>query len=283
MPPVFGKEMRRQVMCVRRLQKETFFFGTWHVARGGVPFRDAVFFRSAHLERFVHTMFFVGLDDTDTLASRGTGHLARQIAATLATDHAVLGVTRHQLLVDPRVPCTKNNSCAAIHLKGSSNLDPIALLERVRALMLDDYQPGSDPGLCVASAVSAAVIDFGRRAQRHLVTQDEARAMAAAHGIPLLGLGGDQGGVIGALAAVGLAAGGQDGRYVLVGRSRELADLQPVQALLEAGIATVQTLDGRPVIEGLVRADKLRPARRDGRPVAVVEWNGDHWLPLKLD
>jgi tRNA(Ile2) C34 agmatinyltransferase TiaS len=228
-------------------------------------------------------MFFVGLDDTDTLASRGTGHLARHIAAALAVDYAVLGVTRHQLLVDPRVPCTKNNSSAAILLDPDGDLDPMALLERVRALMLDDYQAGSDPGLCLASTVPDAVTAFGHRAQRHLVTQDEARAVAAAHGIPLLGLGGDQGGVIGALAAVGLAAGGHDGRYVLVGRSRDMADLQPVQALLEAGVAAVQTLDGQPVIEGLVQADKLRPARRDGRAVAVVEWNGDHWLPLKLD
>ena len=63
-------------------------------------------------------MIFIGLDDTDTLESRGTGHLARQIAAALAADYAVLGVVRHQLLRDPRVPCTKNNSSAAILLDG---------------------------------------------------------------------------------------------------------------------------------------------------------------------
>jgi hypothetical protein len=45
----------------------------------------------------------------------------------------------------------------------------------------------------------------------------------------------------------------------------------------------VQTPDGKPVAEGLVLADKLRPARRGGLPVAVVEWASDHWLPLKLD
>lgn len=60
---------------------------------------------------------FIGLDDTDILTSRGTGHLAREIAAVLqGAGHTLLGVTRHQLLRDPRVPCTKKNSCAAIHL-----------------------------------------------------------------------------------------------------------------------------------------------------------------------
>jgi len=228
-------------------------------------------------------MLFIGLDDTDTLESRGTGHLAREIAATLAVDCPLLGVTRHQLLVDPRVPCTKKNSCAAIVLDGDGDLDPVAVLERVRALMLADFQPGSDPGLCVTYDVPVAVTEFGRRVQLQLVTQEEARALAAAYAIPLLGLGGDQDGVIGALAAVGLAATGEDGRYVLVGRSRELSGLQPVSALLAAGVAAVRTLDGRPVTEGLVQADKLRPARRGGQPVAFVEWAGDNWRPMKLD
>jgi tRNA(Ile2) C34 agmatinyltransferase TiaS len=228
-------------------------------------------------------MLFIGLDDTDNLASRGTGHLAREIAAALVAEHPLLGVTRHQLLLDPRVPCTRNNSCAAIALDVDGDVDPAALLEQVRALMLDDFQPGSDPGLCITRAVPSAVTEFGRRAQRELVFQQDARALAAEYGLLLQGLGGDEDGVIGALAAVGLAASGEDGRYVLVGRSRELTGLQPVQALLAAGIVAVQTAGGQPVTEGLVQTDRLRPARRGGRPIAVVEWSGDHWLPLKLD
>ena len=228
-------------------------------------------------------MLFIGLDDTDTLESRGTGHLARDIAAALAADYHVLGVTRHQLLMDPRVPCTKKNSCAAIVLDGDGDVDPAAVFERVRALMLADFQPGSDPGLCVTHDVPVAVTEFGRRVQLQLVTQEEARAVASASAIPLAGLGGDQDGVIGALAAVGLAATGEDGRYVLVGRSRELSGLQPVSALLAAGVVAVRTLDGRPVTEGLVQADKLRPARRGGQPIAFVEWTGDSWRPMKLD
>jgi tRNA(Ile2) C34 agmatinyltransferase TiaS len=228
-------------------------------------------------------MLFIGLDDTDTLETRGTGHLARQIAATLAADYPVWGVTRHQLLKDPRVPCTKNNSSAAILLGADGDLDPDDLAKWVQRLMEENYQPGSDPGLCVARSVPAAISEFGRRTQHELVTQAEAWTLASAHGIRLLGLGGDKDGVIGALAAVGLAASGEDGRYVLVGHSRELTGLQPVPALLRAGIAAVQTPDRQTVTSGLVQTDKLRPARRGGHPVAIVEWNGDHWLPLKLD
>ncbi len=228
-------------------------------------------------------MIFIGIDDTDNLESRGTGHLARQIAAVLAADYPVLGVTRHQLLMDPRVPYTKKNSSSAIALDVNGKLDPAALLEQIQALMLADFQPGSDPGLCIARTVPTAITEFGRRVQHYVVTQKEAREMAAAHDISLMGLGGDEDGVIGALAAVGLAASGDDGRYVMVGRSRELEGLQPISALLDAGIAAVQTLDGQLVAEGVIQSDKLRPARRGGRPVAVVEWAGECWRPLKLD
>ena len=227
-------------------------------------------------------MVWIGLDDTDNAESRGTGSLARQIANDLAADFAVLGVTRHQLLEDPRVPCTKRNSCAAIHLD-SDDVDEGALVSRVREIMTSDFQPGSDPGLCVATYVPNAIIAFGRFTQVQLVTQQYARSLAADHDIQLLGLGGDEDGVIGALAAIGLAAQGDDGRYVQVGTVRELTGLQPVPALIAAGVSAVRTLDGSSVNQGLVLTDKLRPARRDGIPVAVVQWDVDHWLPLKLN
>jgi tRNA(Ile2) C34 agmatinyltransferase TiaS len=228
-------------------------------------------------------IMFIGMDDTDNAVSRGTGHLARQAAARLCVEHAVLGVVRHQLLFDRRVPYTKNNSSATILLQAGDGVNPAAVFQQMKEFMLADFQPGSDPGLCVAAIVPEDIIQFGRRVKVDLVTQAEARRLAAQHGILLEGLGGTEGGVIGALAAVGLAASGEDGRYVQVGSLRELTGLQPVSALLTAGIHHVQTLDGQPVTQGMVLTDKLRPARRGGLPVAVVQWENDAWQPLKLD
>ncbi|MEJ2600475.1 MAG: hypothetical protein P8Z00_19220 [Anaerolineales bacterium] len=226
----------------------------------------------------------IGLDDTDNHESRGTGHLARQIAALLAQSNTLLGVTRHQLLIDPRVPYTSHNSSAAIHLETEDGVDLSGLFAQVSKFMLADFQPGSDPGLCiVAGEVPEAIIEFGRRVQNEVVTQSQARDLASTFDLRLQGLGGSEDGLIGALAAVGLAASGDDGRYLLVGKIRELAGLQPVQALLSAGVVAVKTLDGKPVDEGMVLADKLRPARRAGMPVQFVDWQVDHWRPLKLD
>jgi hypothetical protein len=150
--------------------------------------------------------------------------------------------------------------------------------------MMAEYTPGSDPGLCVASEKAAkALTSFGLRAQQELVSQEEARQLAESTGAFLAGLGGSEDGVIGALAAVGLAAGGQDGRYLLLGNSRDLTGLQPLDALRAVGLDDIRTIDGRSVETGLVLADKLRPARLQGRPVLFVEQSGEHyWLPLKL-
>ena len=228
-------------------------------------------------------MIIIGLDDTDNLESRGTGHLARQIAAELAVDFPLVGVTRHQLLVDQRVPCTKNNSCAAITLDVDSDVDLPRLFERVREMMLVEFQPGSDPGLCIAAEVPVEITEFGFQVKRELVEQEQARRLADVNGLLLQGLGGTQDGVIGALAAVGLAACGEDGRYIYVGQVRDLSGLQSVQTVIDAGVTAVRTLDGTSVTQGLLLVDKLRPARRGGQPVAVVNWEGDYWQPLKLD
>jgi tRNA(Ile2) C34 agmatinyltransferase TiaS len=225
----------------------------------------------------------IGLDDTDNLESRGTGQLARSLAADLEKDFQVLGVTRHQLLVDARIPYTSHNSSAAIELEVPPNSDLSVLSVRSSEFMMADFQPDSDPGLCLVNASNArSFVEFGRQAQREIVSQADARRLAEQSGAVLGGLGGSQDGVIGALAAVGLAASGDDGRYLLVGRSRELSGLMSIEAILRVGITEVRTLDGAAVSEGLVMVDKLRPARRNSQPVLFVEWIDDCWHPLKL-
>ena len=228
-------------------------------------------------------MIYIGMDDTDTLQSRGTGALARSVAAEMARDYEVLGVIRHQLLRDSRVPCTKNNSSKGLLLADDGQVDLAAVAARVRGLMLADFIPGSDPGLCVTRSVPEEVVAFGQRVQRELVTQQEARDLAARYSIYLEGLGGDEMGVIGALAAVGLTAGGQAGRYIQVGRCRALQGLQSVEAVRAAGVDVIQTADAQPVTAGMVQTDGLRPARRAGRVVAVVEQRDGVWAPVRLD
>jgi len=226
---------------------------------------------------------FIGIDDTDNKESRGTGHLARVVAEKLAETYPVHGILRHQLLFDPRVPYTAKNSCAAIILTLDAEPDMESIYKQVETIMLADFQPGSDPGLCVTASVSPAIIDFGRRAQKDLVYQAEARQLATDHKIILNGLGGTQDGIIGALSAVGLAYSGEDGRYIQVGKIREMSGMRPVNEVIQAGVYSVRTLENFEVSDGNVIADKLRPARREGKPILYVQQEDGYWQPLKLD
>ena len=229
-------------------------------------------------------MIFIGLDDTDNQESPGTGRLARMLAEYVESECRVCGITRHQLLVDPRVPYTARNSCAALHIQVNGAIDLAALGERAASFVRQRCAPGSDPAVCVARHVSVEVSAFGRRVQRSVVTQAEARTLAEAHGIYLQGLGGTEQGVIGALAAVGLAATGNDGRFVRLGTVRQLMGAKPIEAIVAAGVAQVRDLAQRPISEGIVDTQgKLRPALREGKPILYVERGEQYWRPVRLD
>lgn len=189
---------------------------------------------------------YVALDDTNTRESRGTGRLSRSI--------------------------TSHNSCAVIHMENGA--DAGSLFDRVRELMLDDFIPGSDPGLAVAGHddVVPEIAGFGLDAKKSVMTQDEAHTLARKSGIRLGGLGGTNGGIIGALAGIGLAASGNDGRYILFRDLRDFSGDIRVEDLLAAGVSLATTLSGDPITTGTVRVRKFpKPAIRNSTPVLFVE------------
>jgi hypothetical protein len=233
-------------------------------------------------------MIYVGIDDTDTLDTPGTNQLARALAVRVASNYHTALITRHQLLYDARIPYTSKNGSASLLLEARESVNLTALIGELRAGMLAWFKPGSDPGLCVAARVPAEVSAFGRRCQREVVGQDEARALAATHNLHLEGLGGTEGGVIGALAAVGLIATGEDGRVVHIGGwPDDLSGLQPIDALRARGVEVRELATGKSVEEGAVEVGKhLRPNYRERRIVLYVEPSPAggpvHWQAIRL-
>jgi hypothetical protein len=223
-------------------------------------------------------MIWVGLDDTDTLDTPGTNQLARHIAETLRDELRCRRILRHQLLEDPRVPCTRKNGCASIELETLKPIDIEQLAARLEGLILEWIPEGSDPGLCVVPLPPAPqeVAEWGQRAKCELLTQAEAYDIAARHGLRLKGLAGTRDGVIGALAAVGLMTAGNDGRVVyLSAQGADLLDASgrlTVEAILARGVDEVRELtSGVAIITGMVSVTKkLRPNWRDGRAVLYV-------------
>ena len=228
----------------------------------------------------------ISIDDTDTKESRGTGRLARAIAKELRPFGSVSGVTRHQLLVHPDIPYTSHNSCAVIHLEPGNGISIPELIDTVSTLMRGDFIIGSDPGLALGSidTITPDIITFGQDAKHRVLTQDDAIACAKHNAIPLLGLGGTCGGVIGALAGLGLAASGNDGRYVSKGRLREYTKEARVSDLLSGGIDEIRTIDGVLVESGIVTFRKFpKPGLRGSRAVLFVEEMNDCYHEVVKD
>ena len=246
-------------------------------------------------------MIHVGLDDTDTLDDPGTNQLARHLVHELADEFSGRMILRHQLLEDPRVPCTKKNGCASILFESVSSAqggwrrasgvppaETAHLIERLRDIIIPWCPAGSDPGFCVATSVPAGVIDWGLRSQRELVTQQEARQIAIENGIHLEGLGGTEDGVIGALAAVGLMATKNDGRVIYFGASDDdwydVTGCLEVEELRARGIDDILTADtGQSLVSGTVNIGKrLRPNFRDGKIVLyVARGAAPHWEAIR--
>ena len=206
---------------------------------------------------------YVCMDDTDNLHSRGTGRLARAVAAELTKNFSVRGVTRHQLYFHPDIPYTSHNSCGVIHIESDDQDSLPDIFEIAREEMLNDFIEGSDPGLAVAhqSQILPPLVVYGRDAKDTVLNQGKSRTLARNLGIMLEGLGGTEDGVIGAMAGLGLAFSNNDGRFLQIGTIRDLNGAQTVENLLEAGIDTIFNIDGRIVTTGEVINEENKSAK----------------------
>jgi hypothetical protein len=232
----------------------------------------------------------IGIDDTDNPDTRGTGYRARELAERLRGSKLAqtTGVTRHQLLVDDRIPYTSHNSSACVAVQPDCDLDTLTAF--CRDFLLEIAAQGSDVGLCVAAEAQAEMVAaFGRRAQTIVVDREEALALAAQHTIRLEGLTGTRQGVIGALAAAGLHAAGNDGRYLWNRGLRELADeTLTLESLLGiTNINRVSMVDGAALTDAtalIALGPWPRAVRINKEPVLLVErLNGNHYKVLDKD
>ena len=230
----------------------------------------------------------LGIDDTDVLGHKpGTGRLARDLGAHL--EHAglatLIGVVRQQLLVDPRIPYTSHNSpaCLILALLGDGNGAATRVFEEAARYVGSRAARGSDPGLCLVprQSVGAAVVAWGWRASSEVLNKADAAALAQREGLRLEELGGSGDGIIGALAAVGLTAEGNAGRFLeLAGGLRDLGERLPASTLRQKGIALLSvSRNGDPVPADVevITYDRVRPRLIGGRPVLLLERTEDGW------
>jgi len=238
-------------------------------------------------------VIYIGIDDTDIVGSPGTNQLARLILKRIGAKADEAVICRHQLFFDPRVPYTSKNGSASIQLPHAVPADIPELTATIREVMLGWYVVGSDPGLCIATDATQEMVAFSLRCKSEVITQNEARAVASRAGCYLEGLGGTQQGIIGALAAIGLVVGGNDGRIVHLSwwpyPEDGFSGPHEIEEILARGVDEVrQAVDETPVTCGRVDLGKhLRPNRRGGRIVLYVETTSEPeasapWRAVKL-
>jgi hypothetical protein len=235
-------------------------------------------------------VIYVGIDDTDIIGSPGTNQLARAIVRRLGPVAREAIVCRHQLFFDPRVPYTSQNGSASIQLPYGDDIPRIELIDAVREEMRAFFVDGSDPGLAVAAHGSAGMAAFAARAKTEVVSQSDARAVSERSACHLEGLGGTNQGIIGALAAIALAAGGNDGRVVHVETwpwPDPFSGEQSVSDIHSRGVAEIRSVSHGAFTGDVVDVGKhLRPNWREGRIVLFVAPPADAeaaWRAHKLD
>jgi tRNA(Ile2) C34 agmatinyltransferase TiaS len=227
----------------------------------------------------------VGIDDTDAIGHKpGTGRLARDLGAYLQKQGLaqLVGVVRHQLLVDPRVPYTSHNSpaCLIVSAEPSAAQD---IFDVAGGYIITRCHPASDPGLCVAEKdnVGSAVVQFGHLASSEVLSKIEATTVASGQDLILQELGGTGDGIIGALAAVGLTAAGNAGRFLeWHGALRDLTERVAAAELRRRGIEILCIArDGEvvPSAAMITTGDWVRPRLVLGRPVVLVEHVDGEW------
>ena len=235
-------------------------------------------------------MIYVGIDDTDIVGSPGTNQLARKIVRRLGRAAKGAIICRHQLFFDPSVPFTSGNGSASIQLPYGGDISRADLISSVRDEMQAFFVEGSDPGLAVATTASAEMMAFAARARTEVVTQHDARAVASRSECYLEGLGGTNQGIVGALAAIALAVGGDHGRVLHLDEwpwPDRFCGVQSAAAIRDRGVAEIRTAAGDTLTSGEIDVGKhLRPNWRGGRVVLFVEppeTLGSPWRAQRLE
>jgi len=158
------------------------------------------------------------IDDTDNFESVGTGELCEKIASHIEAMGwgQCSGITRHQLFVHEDIPYTSHNSSMCFRASIAEDHYQ-SIIEYASRFLETESAEGADPGLCVVNTETLvdaeALMTFGKRAKKQVLTKADAYGLAKALNVHLSEHGGTGDGVIGALAGTGLRMTGNDGRF----------------------------------------------------------------------
>lgn len=219
------------------------------------------------------------IDDTDDLEKgRGTGSLAQDILTTIEENGwgKCKRITRHQLLLHEDIPYTSHNSsmCFSAEIQEKYYQD---IIDYGMEFLKREHAKGSDPGLCVVKTKELndkeSLMEFGKKAQKEVLTKEQAYLLAETLDIHLSEHGGTGLGVIGALAGTGLRLSGNDGEFKGGLKFVEDGQICKVSELYKHDeIDLIMSLDGKVLEEDeeVLFGLKSKTVFRGGKSVLLV-------------
>lgn len=233
---------------------------------------------------------FVCIDDTDNLETRGTGALASIMIDKIEENGwgMCTYITRHQLYFHPDIPYTSHNSAMCFVINHDHEI--FEDLKNFAVNFLEtETADGSDPGLCIAEyhkiKDKEILMNYGRKAKKEILDKQIAYNTARELGIHLSEHGGTGGGVIGALAGVGLRLTGNDGRIKGKMKFPIPGNILTVKQILEnSDIDRVQSMDGQVLgeNESINLGEKVKAVFLDYSKVLLVYSSSDEKTNLAL-
>jgi len=236
----------------------------------------------------VSELFTLGIDDTGEPDGQGTSQLVRAWSDAVESEGfgQSLGVTRHQLWPSPKVPSTGKNRSLAIVIETERTV--LDVEDHIVDFVRTNAAHKANAAIAVLSRHSDMphALAFGRRSQQELMKLADAERYAAEANVLLRSLGGNRNGMIGALAAAGLRAGGKDGLFI------QLAGIRQIEGRVTAGQirerTALESIIDEDTGEELDRDDMIetfnwvRPRMTEDKPVLLTRRSPDEklWLPV---
>ena len=232
--------------------------------------------------------FTLGVDDTGHLDQSLTSKLIRNWLLSMKDASLICseGITRHQLFESEKISSSYKNRALALTFKSSLSIFEIE--DQIVEFTRMNSSTKANPAVAILSRHSDSlhVLAFGRRCKNELLKISDSEQYASESNVLLRGIGGNRNGQIGALAAVGLRAGGNDGIFIHLDGLESLkgdqtaGDIRNNSALQHiVDISSGEELDR----DDMIKIDSyLRPQLVNGEPTQYVQLitNSKVWNPV---
>ena len=223
-------------------------------------------------------VIFIGIDNTDSKTSNGTGFLSRELGKHIELKNLgkVLNITRHQLFLSEKITFTNRNNSACIEVAACNQEE---LITFCKEFVINNSDKNAKPAVLFAKplSVTSELIEFSIKAKSNVVTVKEALSFINKTNFIDVYVGKDNNGLIGAVSAIGLRATGNDGT-VIWAKGHEIIGMKGTymagEVYCETYVDTIKTLGGYkvPTNATIIFENKLiKPVLEDNNVTLIVE------------